>query len=107
MTKSQRMRDSAVMISSTMPSPKYSCSGSPLILAKGSTAIDGLSGNGPSLGRGSRHHRGKAIAAPWNGLDAAALRPPLVEDPAKRGNLHGQVASLDDGAWPHRIRDLV
>src|SRR5438309_4287688 len=29
--KSQRIRDSAVMISSTMPSTKYSCSGSPLI----------------------------------------------------------------------------
>jgi hypothetical protein len=43
MTNSQRMRLSAVMISSTMPSAKYSCSGSPLILAKGSTAIDGLS----------------------------------------------------------------
>jgi hypothetical protein len=27
MTKSQRMRDSAVMISSTIPSAKYSCSG--------------------------------------------------------------------------------
>src|SRR6266446_1107243 len=38
------MRLSAVMISSTMPSAKYSCSGSPLILAKGSTAIDGFSG---------------------------------------------------------------
>src|ERR1700738_4077180 len=46
MTKSQRMRESAVMISSTMPSAKYSCSGSPLMLAKGSTAIDGLSGSG-------------------------------------------------------------
>ena len=34
----------AVVISSTIPSTKYSCSGSPLILAKGSTAIDGLSG---------------------------------------------------------------
>src|SRR5262249_44397084 len=45
-TKSQRMRDSAVMISSTMPSAKYSCSGSPLILANGNTAIDGLSGRG-------------------------------------------------------------
>src|SRR5271166_4244135 len=44
MTKSQRMRESAVMISSAMPSAKYSCSGSPLILANGSTAIDGLSG---------------------------------------------------------------
>ena len=35
------MRESAVMISSTMPSAKYSCSGSPLRLANGSTAIDG------------------------------------------------------------------
>ena len=34
------------MISSTMPSAKYSCSGSPLILANGNTAIDGLSGSG-------------------------------------------------------------
>ena len=39
MTKSQRMRESAVMISSTMPSAKYSCSGSPLMLAKGITAL--------------------------------------------------------------------
>src|SRR4029077_6585616 len=31
------IRESAVVISSTMPSTKYSCSGSPLILAKGST----------------------------------------------------------------------
>jgi hypothetical protein len=54
MTKSHRMRESAVMISSTIPSAKYSCSGSPLILAKGSTAIEGLSGSGstraPSIG---------------------------------------------------------
>src|SRR5215831_10113770 len=49
MTNSQRMRLSAVMISSTMPSAKYSCSGSPLILAKGSTAIDGLSGSGGAV----------------------------------------------------------
>src|ERR1700739_2637560 len=46
MTKSQGNREIAVMISSTTPSTKYSCSRSPLILAKGSTAIDGLSGNG-------------------------------------------------------------
>jgi len=43
-TKSQRMRDNAVMISSTMPSTKYSCSGSPDMFWNGSTAIDGLSG---------------------------------------------------------------
>jgi hypothetical protein len=33
-----------VMISSTMPSTKYSCSGSPLMFWNGNTAIDGLSG---------------------------------------------------------------
>src|SRR6516225_1966023 len=44
MTKSQQIRERAVMISSTIPSTKYSCSGSPLMLANGSTAIDGLSG---------------------------------------------------------------
>ena len=37
-----RKRDSSVMMSSVMPSEKYSCSGSPLMLVKGSTAIDGL-----------------------------------------------------------------
>src|SRR5713226_985913 len=46
MTKSERMRDNAVMISSTMPSAKYSCSGSPLMFSNGKTAIDGLSGKG-------------------------------------------------------------
>src|SRR6516225_8555774 len=50
MTKSHRIRESAVMISSTMPSAKYSCSGSPLMLANGSTAIDGLSGSGRAGG---------------------------------------------------------
>src|SRR6266699_5766687 len=42
LTNSPRKRDRAVMISSTMPSAKYSCSGSPLMLLKGKTAIDGL-----------------------------------------------------------------
>ena len=43
MTKNARLRDRAVVMSSTMPSEKYSCSGSLLRFAKGSTAIDGLS----------------------------------------------------------------
>src|SRR3990170_8652361 len=34
----------SVMMSSVMPSEKYSCSGSPLMLLKGNTAIDGRSG---------------------------------------------------------------
>src|SRR3954465_15229537 len=33
-------------MSSTTPSAKYSCSGSPLMFWNGSTAIDGLSGRG-------------------------------------------------------------
>ena len=43
MTKNQRNRDSAVMMSSVMPSVKYSCSGSPLMLTNGRTAIEGFS----------------------------------------------------------------
>src|SRR5436190_511633 len=43
MTSSHLIRDSPVMMSSTMPSTKYSCSGSALILSNGSTPIDGRS----------------------------------------------------------------
>ena len=45
MTCNSRKRLSSVMMSSVMPSEKYSCWGSPLILSKGSTATDGLSGS--------------------------------------------------------------
>ena len=41
------------MMSSVIPSVKYSCPGSPLILVKGRTAMDAFSGSG-SAGRGSR-----------------------------------------------------
>jgi hypothetical protein len=52
MTNSHVIRESVVMISSTMPSAKYSCSGSPLIFWNGITARDGLSGSGSTpLGR--------------------------------------------------------
>jgi len=39
--KNQGMRDIAVTISSAIPSLKYSCCGSPLMVSKGNTAIDG------------------------------------------------------------------
>ena len=48
MTNRDRMRESPVVISSTMPSAKYSCSLSPLMLAKGSTAMEGLSEAAPT-----------------------------------------------------------
>ena len=44
-TNSHLMRESAVVMSSTMPSTKYSCSASPLMFWNGSTAMDGLSGS--------------------------------------------------------------
>jgi hypothetical protein len=57
-------RDNAVIMSSTTPSAKYSCSASPLMLANGSTAIDGRSGNvsagaGTSGGADVRRVRGR------------------------------------------------
>jgi hypothetical protein len=39
------MRERAVMMSSAIPSAKYSCSESPDMLVKASTAIDGLDGS--------------------------------------------------------------
>ena len=53
MTKNQRSFDSAVMMSSLMPSEKYSCSGSPLMLTKGRTAM---------AGRSDRRHDARATA---------------------------------------------
>src|SRR5271166_3709029 len=66
MTNSQQMRLSAVMISSTMPSAKYSCSGSPLRLAKGNTAIDGFVGErqGQCTWRSWRIGSGTSVANP-------------------------------------------
>jgi hypothetical protein len=50
MTKNHRTFDSAVMMSSLMPSAKYSCSVSPLMFWNGSTAIEGLSGSASTGG---------------------------------------------------------
>ena len=46
MTKIDLKRDSALAISSTMPSAKVSCSGSPERFANGMTAMEGLLGSG-------------------------------------------------------------
>ncbi len=50
MTETSRKWASAVMMSSVMPSEKYSCSGSPDMFTNGSTAIEGLSESGSSGG---------------------------------------------------------
>ncbi len=71
-TKSDLKRDSAVMMSSTIPSAKYSCSGSPDIFWNGSTAIEGLSGRA-SAALASRR-TSCAFKAPW----LAKLNPPRL-----------------------------
>ncbi len=62
-TKNQRSLDSAVMMSSLMPSEKYSCSGSPLMLVKGSTAMAGRSGSGKAGRDGSWLSSGSGAVA--------------------------------------------
>ena len=52
MTNSERKRDNSVMMSSVMPSVKYSCSGSPLIFWNGNTATEGLSGRASGASTG-------------------------------------------------------
>jgi hypothetical protein len=65
-TKNQRNLDSAVIMSSLMPWEKYSCSGSPLMLTKGSTAMAGRSGSGRAGRAGSCVSSGREPAA-WAG----------------------------------------
>jgi hypothetical protein len=80
----------------------------------GSTANDGLSGSGgPAPGDGvatsaatKRHRCSKAIATPANSLDAASPGSRLVENPAKCGNLHVEIAVFDRGPGPDRSDDL-
>jgi hypothetical protein len=79
----------------------------------GITASDGLSGVRPKSACGRRCIRGnsshrprESVAAPGHGLDNAACRSFLVEDPAQRGDLHILVVVLDRGFRPDRFHDL-
>ena len=73
------------MMSSVMPSEKYSCSGSPLRLAKGSTAMAGRSGSG-SAGRDGSWISSRRLDAPvdWS-TDCVRTAP------TKRRPLRGMV----------------
>ena len=66
MTKKPLNLDSEVIMSSAIPSAKYSCSGSLLMFANGNTAIDGFSGNG----NGASDTAGTSLA------DGSDPRPP-------------------------------
>src|SRR5215831_4293003 len=116
-TNSQRIRDSAVVMSSTMPSAKYSCSGSPLRFWNGRTAMDGLSG---SAGFEEPAVIGKfvacdaAVTAPWSRMLAGPtkLEPILAarllpKHPTQGGDLHGEVALLDSETGPRGFHQRV
>ena len=78
MTNSSENRDSSVMMSSTMPSAKYSCSGSPLRLVKGRTAIEGLSGRARAgLGGSTGPRRHPCRDGPCSSRTAPTKRKPL------------------------------
>src|SRR5262245_22471283 len=53
MTKRLEILERSPVRTSVRPSLKYSCSGSLLMLTKGNTTIDGLSGNGSATGAAS------------------------------------------------------
>jgi len=58
MTGKVRQSERLVMMSSVIPSAKYSCSGSPLIFEKGNTAIDGIL----NLAKEGEHPRAYEVA---------------------------------------------
>src|SRR6516164_4406112 len=51
--------------------------------------------------------RDKAVAMRGNGLNAPPLRPPLIENPAKRRDLNGQIGIVDRRTRPNGPHDLV
>ena len=106
------------MMSSLMPSEKYSCSGSPLMLENGSTAIAGRSGRA-SAGRASRpaalvraavlldlHVADKAQALARDGADQPLLVAVVADRLADGIDPAGQRRFRDDAAAPDR-RDQV
>ena len=101
------------MMSSLMPSEKYSCSGSPLMLVKGSTAMAGRSGTGSA--------RGASVAAAVAPSRLPVKRKPLRGDRADQGLPLAAVADRlargvdaagerrfgDDAAVPDRGDEIV
>ena len=53
------------------------------------------------------HRPDKAVAAPGNRLDAAALRSPVIEDAAQCCDLDVEVAVFDRRSRPDGVDDLV
>src|SRR3954465_3622643 len=86
MTKNQRSFDSAVMMSSLIPSEKYSCSGSSLMLLNGSTAMAGRSGSG-----GACDNLDASVTGGLTADAAAASSANMLTSPMKRRPLRAMV----------------
>ena len=87
-----------------MPSAKYSCSGSPLMLWNGRTAIEGLSG---SASAAVSDKTDEAIAATRHGHQVALPAAVLVERLPQRRNLDLEVVLLDRQSRPDPRQQLV
>ena len=120
MTRNQRSFDSAVIRSSLIPSEKYSCSGSPLILVNGSTAIAGRSGAPARRGCARRtaaiagsaavdssHGPDKAKALAGDGADQALLVAAVPQGAARRVDAAGQRRFRNGAAAPDLVEELV
>src|SRR5467141_3611191 len=125
-TKNQRSLDSAVMMSSLMPSEKYSCSASPLMLTNGSTATAGRSGNGkaghdrsrtspggPMACAGSRpfdlalHSADEPEALARNGADQLLVLAAVADRLSHSVDAAGQRRIRNDPAAPDRSDEIV
>jgi hypothetical protein len=74
----------------------------------GRTAMDGLSGSGSSGSPEVRRHAWcKAIAAPGDRFDAAAVRSPLVKDPTECPDLHVQIVVANHRRRPDGSEHLI
>src|SRR5262249_18767999 len=105
------MRDNAVMISSTMPSAKYPCSGSPLRFSNGNTAMDGLSGKagaivGDGFAEGSIRCEYLRLALCDNGPDEPITPPPGTSLRARRSAAICTVRLLSSTAKPDHAASI-
>ena len=115
-TRNQRSFDSAVMMSSLMPSEKYSCSGSPLMLTKGKHGnrrpigqrqSGGAAGAAGAVPAASPQGADKAEAFARDGADQALLLAAVADRLARGIDAAGQRRIRDDAAPPDRGDQVV
>ena len=126
MTNSQRMRDSAEMMSSTTPSAKYSCSGSPLRFRNGKHGNGGLVGKlqrvsgrlirvggpGPCGTEADRWLRFPDLAdepesLAGDGSDQALFLAAVADRLARGIDMAGEGRFGDDASAPHHVQQLI